>query len=443
MLCSDLDDMEDDDAYRFGGPLYDRRNNNNNNNNSGSSSPPLLYDNNQRRGGLSKKNRNGSTSTSTGTTPPPLYDKRSPPTTILTQSTQPKKHSSQLKKHPTRPPHPLYRNKSPSSSSAAANDDTMMAASITTATTTSSIIDFEEQIKADDYLFEQQLEDQMSSLQLQHHPLDHISMSLTHQHHHQHQPSYQQQHHQHQPYDFQYGVQSTDIAQRVNFRTEDDNGRPGIGLQLEVPDSSTIFSSSSFSIADNDNNINNGNDDNMEMMLDPQVAALLGYPLPAADSTTSSLITTVNNPVMVSNGTNIMYHKNINHSNSNNGRLNNDSSSSPTNITMTSNNGIASPSRVVDPYSKSPSPSPNSHHHQQPHLASVGLDDPLHSLLFDDDPSLNSADYVSIHTAMPALSFAVITILIIIIVITIIIIITTINIIIFINYSSITFSMIT
>jgi len=202
---------------------------------------------------------------------------------------------------------------------------------------------------------------------------------------------------------------------------------------LEVPDSSTIFSTSSFSVADNDNNnnnSNNGNDDNMEMMLDPQVAALLGYPLSAADSTTSSMITAVNNPVMLSNGTNIMYHKNINHSNSNNGRLNYDSSS-PTNITMTSNNGIASPSRVVDPYSKSPSPSPNSHHHQQQHhLASVGLDDPLHSLLFDDDPSLNSSDYVSTHTAMPALSFAVITILIIIIVITIIIIITTINIII-------------
>ena len=412
MLCSDLDDMEDDNAYRFGGPLYDRRNNNNNNyqgnnnNNSGSSSPPLLYDNNH--GGLSKKNRNRSTSTGTGSTPPPLYDRRSPPTTILTQSTQPKKHSSQLKKHPTRPPHPLYRNKSPSSSSAAAaaNDDTMMAASTTTTTTTttSSIIDFEEQIKADDYLFEQQLEDQMSSLQLQHHPLDHLSMSLNHQHHHQHQPSYQQ-HHQHQPYDFQYGVQSTDISQRVNLRTEDDSGRPGIGLQLEVPDSSTIFSTSSFSVADNNNNNNNsGNDDNMEMMLDPQVAALLGYPLSAADSTTSSMITAVNNPVMLSNGTNIMYHKNINHSN--NGRLNNDYSSSPTNITMTSNNGISSPSRVVDPYSKSPSPSSNSHHHQHQHhhLASVGLDDPLHSLLFDDDPSLNSADYVSTHTAIPALS---------------------------------------
>ena len=415
MLCSDLDDMEDDNAYRFGGPLYDRRNNSNNNyqgnnnNNSGSSSPPPLYDNNH--GGLSKKNRNRSTSTGTGSTPPPLYDRRSPPTTILTQSTQPKKHSSQLKKHPTRPPHPLYRNKSPSSSSAAAaaaNDDTMMAASTTTTTTTtSSIIDFEEQIKADDYLFEQQLEDQMSSLQLQHHPLDHLSMSLNHQHHHQHQPSYQQ-HHQHQPYDFQYGVQSTDISQRVNLRTEDDSGRPGIGLQLEVPDSSTIFSTSSFSVADNDNNNNSGNDDNMELMLDPQVAALLGYPLSAADSTTSSMITAVNNPVMLSNGTNIMYHKNISHSN--NGRLNNDSSSSPTNITMTSNNGISSPSRVVDPYSKSPSPSSNSHQ-QQHHLASVGLDDPLHSLLFDDDPSLNSADYVSIHTAMPALSFAFITII--------------------------------
>jgi hypothetical protein len=329
----------------------------------------------------------------------------------------------------------------------------MMAASTTT-TTTSSIIDFEEQIKADDYLFEQQLEDQMSSLQLQHHPLDHLSMSLTHQQHHQHQKYHHRQpqpSYQHQSYDFQYGVQSTEIAQRVNLRTEDDNGRPGIGLHLEVPDSSTIFSSSSFSIADNDNNNNNdnGNDDNMKMMLDPQVAALLGYPLSAADSTTSSMITAVNNPVMLSNGTNIMYHKNNNHSN--NERLNNDSSSSPTNIAMRSNYGIASPSRVVDP-----SPSSNSHqqqhyhqqqHHQhQHHIASVGFDDPLHSLLFDasiDDPSLNSADYVSTDTAMPALSFAIITILITIIIITIIIIITTINTIIFINYSSIILCMIT
>ena len=395
----------EDDGYRFRGPPHRSNNNynynnNNYNNSSSSSSPPLLYHSN---GGLSKKNRNSSTSTSTGT-PPPLYDRRSPPTVT---SSQPKKYSSQQKKHPTRPPYPLYRNISPSSSSSSSvaadgnansNSDGNMV-DVTTNTTTSSIIDFEEQIKADDYLFEQQLEDHMSSLQLQH-PLDHLSMSLAHQHQHQ-KHHHQLQHHQsshqqhQQSYDFLYGVQSTDIGQRVNLRTEDGNGRPSIGLQLEVPDPSIVLSS--FSVAADDNN-------DMEMMMDPQVAALLGYPLSAVDSTTSSMMTAVNNPVMLSNGTNIIYHKNSHYGN--NGRLNN--SSSPTGIIMRGNNGmISSPSRLVDSsYSKSPSPSSNSQHHQHHLASSVGVDDPLDSLLFDDDPSLNSADYVRTHTAVLALELS-------------------------------------